>query len=481
LKILLDTNVIIYSEDHGVLKKEIVQLNQLCEKHGIERCIHSRSRDDIERDKDPVRKKIILSKLSKYPESDFLESPDDEYRNKCGEPKKPNDETDDYILFALYKDAVHYLVTDDNGIHSKALKLGLEDRVFRVKEFAEFLDAEFTLNFAKIPSVQRLKLRDLDLSDPIFDSLRTDYDFDDWFKRKSTEGREAWVMLSGSKIVAICIFDPHNHEFDNQMKLCTFKVDDSFQGSKLGELLLRVALTFAAENRKDAVYVTIKKAKTFLINWFQDFGFETVADQYEKDEFTLKKTMASFLSIDVLATSEEKLNMSIKAFPRYMEPPIVNCYVIPIKPQYSEKLFPDIEDQLILPGLAEECGNAIKKAYVCQTKNRSFSKGDVVFFYESERKKALICFGFIEDFIVGNSANEILPFIGKRSVYSFADIEKMFAESNNPVVAIKFRYCNQLQYPVSLGTLEAHHILASHPQSIQSIKDYYGALKPLIP
>jgi len=45
---------------------------------------------------------------------------------------------DNALLYSVYVDDVDFLVTEDKGIHSKALELGIEDRVFPIEEGYDF-------------------------------------------------------------------------------------------------------------------------------------------------------------------------------------------------------------------------------------------------------------------------------------------------------------------------------------------------------
>lgn len=492
-KALLDTNIIIYSEDDKILDENIQDLFQLSRKYKIDCYFHKKSIVDISKDKKYRRKQIILSKIKKYPELPFYKKPDEEYFKICGKPKSQNDLIDDFILFSIKKGAADYLVTEDRGIFSKALKLNLEDRVFFVKEFCEFLRSNYELKFPTLPTLERIKVKKLSLSDPIFDSIRRDYpEFNKWFKKISTEDREAWVSFSGKKISSICIFDPNNSGYKEQMKICTFKVDDRHQGVKLGELLLQQAIRFAYFNKKEAAYVEIKKKEEndYLINWFASFGFQHDGERNVSlgipDSVMVKRTLP--VSENIVETSNI-LEIDIKHFPYFVKPPYVDAFLIPIKPTYAKILFPDLESQLKIPGLEGilPCGNAIKKCYVCKSNTKKIKKGDLLFFYESERNKAVISSGFVEDIIISKMAKDIQKFIGKRSVYSDKNIKRM--QDGRDIIALKFRYCGGLiktsggllkPISISIETLKRKKVLTVPPRSILNFTKNYNRFETLL-
>ena len=57
---------------------------------------------------------------------------EDFYSSICNLDSDDND-LDNYLLYLLYTKEVHYLITDDEGIHLKAESLGIEDKVIYLK------------------------------------------------------------------------------------------------------------------------------------------------------------------------------------------------------------------------------------------------------------------------------------------------------------------------------------------------------------
>ena len=63
---LIDTNVIIGLEDHHTVQPAFAALLSIAAKHKVDVMVHEAARDDIQRDKDVVRRNISLSKLEKF-------------------------------------------------------------------------------------------------------------------------------------------------------------------------------------------------------------------------------------------------------------------------------------------------------------------------------------------------------------------------------------------------------------------------------
>ena len=123
------------------------------------------------------------------------------------------------------------------------------------------------------PHVVERKAYELNLADPIFESVRADYPgFDEWFDKCRRQHRDCWVLEIDGEIAGLVI---HKRETRAEagtkglgpkiLKICTFKVRDEFQGEKFGELLLKQVLWFGQQNKYDLTYVTAFSKHAFLM------------------------------------------------------------------------------------------------------------------------------------------------------------------------------------------------------------------------
>ena len=131
MRVLLDTNIFIYREDNHVLSENLQELLRILSEAKAEVIVHPLSLEDLQRDTDDKRKKVMGSKIKAYP---FLETPpnpkdDLSYLNIVGINVVNNDSIDNIILYSIYRDAADFLITEDRGIHKKASKLGIIDRI----------------------------------------------------------------------------------------------------------------------------------------------------------------------------------------------------------------------------------------------------------------------------------------------------------------------------------------------------------------
>jgi hypothetical protein len=209
MRILIETNIIIPMEDINIsLDSRLAELSRLASgKHEL--LAHPECYKDIERDKDQVRRESMLTRLAKY---NLLESPPvlDIILEESlfWAPKKANDSIDNRILYSLYCNCVHWLVTQDNGVHKKAKKIGVSERVLTLEQVINSLNNIEKERVNIYPNIQDFACHSLDLTDHFFDSLRNGYaQFDNWFNRKCCQaGRHAWVCSDKTGIDAICIY-----------------------------------------------------------------------------------------------------------------------------------------------------------------------------------------------------------------------------------------------------------------------------------
>lgn len=146
MNILLDTNIIIPLEDTSkILDSSFAELRKLSAEQHHCLYIHPMQFEDINRDKNQERRNIVLSRLRQYSQ---IENPPILSIQECHElglsQSNDNDKVDNNVLFALYRGAVHLLVTNDEGIHKKALRIGLQDKVYRLNQYLYFLQRNTT-------------------------------------------------------------------------------------------------------------------------------------------------------------------------------------------------------------------------------------------------------------------------------------------------------------------------------------------------
>ena len=452
MNILIDTNIIIPLEDtNKLLKSSFANMKKLASELRYCLYIHPMQYEDIKRDKNIDRKKTMFSRLNQYP---LIENPpiltDEDLMTLGLTQVNDNDKVDNNLVFTLYRGAVNLLVTEDVGIHKKAAKLNLQDKVYRHDQFINFLEQLSHKTISnKYSGVYERYLYEIDNNKPFFDSLRETYpEFDIWFKKKSEQRRKCWCIEDeNSQIVAICIYkDEENKDIGKLsyngevlngkvLKLCTFKVAPSARGKKLGERMLYIAFKYCKDNNYDWVYLhTDGKEQKSLVGLCEEYGFRNQGKCNLDDVYIKPMKICDKLS--------DEIDSFVTYYPYFRNNASIHKFIIPIKPQYHEILFPDFSklQGSLFENEQQFCqvqGNTIKKAYLCHSSIKKIKRGDIVLFYRSGDDKSIKCMGIVETSFVSEDINEVLPAIAKRTVYSCHEVKNMLKKRT---LVILFRY-----------------------------------------
>lgn len=476
MDILLDSNVIIELEGpERILPESIADMVRLSQELGYRMNTHPCQVDDLKRDKNETRKQIQLSKLRQYPTLENPPVPSGFELMEYGwSQKNDHDRCDNLLLFAVKRSAVRILVTEDRKMHAKARRAGIGEQVYFVEELLSRLRDEYArkLLTSTCAKIETKYLYEIDVRQPFFNSLRASYSgFNDWFNRCASEKRRAWVIEDDGNLSALCVFKEEKDEivtdtndclYGRSLKLCTFKVADL--GKKLGERLLFVSFKMAVENDFDYVYLQVREeGQGFLLNLLQDYGFVRLGEYH--DDITYVKDMRRGVYNEGLSESE-RLEYDVRYYPHFLFGPEVKKYVVPIRPDFHDKLFPDLKHQPEffddVNGFDSEA-NAIKKAYICRSSIKTLQPGDLLFFYRSHQGKTIRCIGFVEETKRSSVADDIDSFVSKRTVYSHREIEEIVR--GGETIAILFRVVCYLGKPITESEIRS----SSMPWPIQSI------------
>jgi rRNA-processing protein FCF1 len=487
MRILLDTNIIIYREDPEVLKEDLKFLIRTLNDLNENIVVHPLSIKEIKKDKDEIRREINLSKIQTYstlkhpPSSDN----DSKFNSLLNSPKNFHDYVDNSLLYAVYKNSVSFLITQDKGIHKKAFKLKIDDRVLSIN------DALNVFKTVKPPitpvPIYMDDLHNLDINDEIFDSLKEDYpEFEDWFNRKRLEGRECLVYRNNNgSLGALLIFKDENEPIHlkskilpakKRMKIATLKVSSS--GYKIGEFFIQWTTNYAIKKNFDEIYLThFTTPEDYLVYLIEEYGFMKVGqNNLRNPKGNYEDVFVKYLkpTPELVQNIEDKSpkHLSKIFYPKFWDGEEVKKFVVPIRPQYHEKLFLGNKRQSTLDEHNNRFiveGNTIKKAYLSHSNTKKISPGDLLLFYRSNDLKAITCIGVVEKIVPNlNNADEITREVGKRTVYSPEEI-KDFANNNSPTLVLLFIFCTWLPKTVNFTKLMDMNVLSGAPQTIQEI------------
>ena len=474
LRFLLDTNVAIPMEptapnDVGVNAADAASLHQACTRTGISLFLHPASQYDLARDRNEARRQYRQGLFTKYAELQDAPAISDRTKQVLGDPSPgSNDWVDHNLIEAAARPCAHVLVTEDLGIHRKARRLGLTN-IVSIKAALEVVHRLFDRETDPPPAVEHAFVYNLDHHDPIFDSFREDYkDFDVWLGKCSSEHRKAWVIKRDGKLAGVAIYKREDGSEINErvpvLKLCSFKVADEFRGKGYGELLMRSAYDFARENNLKWIYLTaFEEKQPYLLAFLEDLGFDRLEEKKGGNELIYTKPVGRHGELPDLPDPAEYLwRYGPFAFKREA----ANPYLVPIKPEFHRVLFPDAEREAdLFPGELY-FGNVLRKAYLCNANLRKIVPGDLLFFYQSEGTADVQVVGAVEQVYVSADPGKIAGYVGKRTVYTFAQIEELAAKE---VLVLLFMTIKVKGATLPLEAMKHRGVVKTHPQTIQSL------------
>lgn len=223
-------------------------------------------------------------------------------------------------------------------------------------------------------------LKEIDLEDHFFDSLRQDYDgFDAWYRRKADEGKWAFVLYGDQGLQAFIFIKSEINELVDDieppispcrlLKVGTLKIEA--HQTKLGERALKIIFDQALAHHFEKIYLTTFPKHTQLIQLLEAYGFQMYGRK--NDEVVLIKMMNS-------SRGDIKLD-----YPRFSLDRRV--FLLSVKPEYHTRLFPDSilnNEQAYSKELIQDCShtNSIRKVYISWNKEvTTLKRGDLLAIY----------------------------------------------------------------------------------------------------
>lgn len=482
MKILIDTNILIQLEDNKIIEKDFSKFYSLAISNGCKILYHPNAiPKDIERDKDTERKNVILSKLEKYERLENWAEPTDEFLENIKD-KKINDKINNLQLFQLFKGYVDCFVTQDNGIHSKASRFGLESKVLSVKDALKKLEKQFIIEIPQHPILKEQSIRNIEcyFETEFFDSLRNDYGtekFNKWLEKCVREDRKCYSLIVDNSLQAVLIYniekiEDHQIEgiFEKVLKICTLKVSNDAFGIKLGELFLNKMFAFCINHKIKHLYLTVYKKQEQLIRLLEKFGFK-------KQTFTNKQGFSEIRMIKCLDKSKIANNGNVfEIHPFYTDGELVNKFVIPIRPEFYGTLFKD--GKLRQPTLFDSApdsineiqGNTIVKAYISNTRIKNLNQGDLLLFYSSKTDKMIEPIGILESATEVNNFNDLWKIVRKKTVFSQSQLNEMLTKKGRLHVII-FRLITYMDKKIKSPKIKEIGSFKNKLQTVTRLKE----------
>lgn len=151
-------------------------------------------------------------------------------------------------------------------------------------------------------NIKHVLLKELDINDKFFDSLKEDYyNFEEWFKKKQDSNTKCYVTMDNGNITSLLILkiEYEDEDYSNftipfykskRLKICTFKVTD--KGKGIGEEFINIISREAINNNINEIYVTIYDKHKSLIILLKKNGFyeyTTLGSNSDNKELVLVK------------------------------------------------------------------------------------------------------------------------------------------------------------------------------------------------
>ncbi len=243
-----------------------------------------------------------------------------------------------------------FLVTEDQGIHKNAIRLGIDDQVFSIEAGREFFEPEVP-ELTGPYSIEQTKIGELDLDDPIFDTLKDDYGFVSWAERKAdrrayvnrdSDGNLGAVLFIKSEDTEAIGVDPQL-ERRRRLKISTLKVAEDRWGSKIGELLISLAIREAVQVGRDEIYLTYYEEdpenpeEDYFVEVISDYGFERVSETKDGEGIYLKRLVPG------PDDDPSPIEASKRFYPSFYDGEGVRKFLIPIQPKFHKRLFTSYE------------------------------------------------------------------------------------------------------------------------------------------
>lgn len=462
-RVLLDTNILIHREAATTVNPDIGVLYASLDKLRYEKCVHPATVAELGKHRDGSVRRTFQHKLKAYTELRSLASQNEAITALLAEDSSENGRIDTLLLAEVQAEHVDIMITEDRGIHRKAERLGLSDRVFTIEQLLQFAAAMFPeeINYPVLP-VRRTRFGDLDLNDSFFESFRDQYggsDFDKWFKRKADE--YCYVCSDNGAVQAFLYLKREGPE-DNlgqitppmkpkvRLKIGTFKVN--LNGVNLGERLLKIVFDNAILKAVDEIYVTIfenTSEQSRLIHLIESFGFVTYGtkDNSYGNEIVFVRNFSPTADRNDPQLTYPYFSASSQA------------YLVPIYPSYHTSLLPD--SFLKTERSAEfnenkSFRNAIRKIYVSGSLIRSATSGDVLVFYRTGGLYASVVtsIGVFQRSLGPFASRDVfIDVCRRRSVLTLEELNGFWERTSGRPYVVEFLYSRALKKRINLERL----------------------------
>lgn len=304
------------------------------------------------------------------------------------------------------------------------------------------------------------KFSELNINDPFFDSLKSDYPedgnnigFTKWFAKKSQTGAKALVFSDKEGLGAFVCLKKENEPIElvegtltalPRIKISTLLLAERFRGQRLGEGAIGLILWEWQRSNTLEIYVTVFEKHILLIEQLKRFGFLLVGHNLNGECVYLKDRRHISYSDPY------------KSFP-FINPQFEKAGYLIVDDHYHDTLFPYSElKNTMQEQIALSVANGISKVYVgAQYKMPHYNKGEPLLIYrrhtqpigQKRYKSCITSFCVVTDVVMVKnnyryyiSYDELLNRISNKSVFDSGEIKEKFDHDKNLVVVEMLYY-----------------------------------------
>ena len=292
------------------------------------------------------------------------------------------------------------------------------------------------------------KFSKVDIGDSFFDTLKSDYpEFSQWYQKKADEGATALVFSDDEGLGAFVYLKSENEPIElaectlpaiSRKKIGTLKLAERFQGQRLGEGALGLALWDWHSTKEQEIYVTVFEKQALLISQLTRFGFNMVGRKNNGECVYLR----SRLHVDY--------GDPYKSFP-FINPAFAGSGYLVVDDVYHDTLFPYSElKNTFQEQLSLSVANGFTKIYLGSPMSAlPYQKGEPLLVYRKYTgtagkkgfKSCITSYCVVTEIIVAKQNGVIkMPFdelirrISNKSVFDEQDIRTKYERERNLTV-----------------------------------------------
>ena len=478
MKILLDTNIVVYRESDNSIKERIGELFKTIDNDvQMQKYISPIIKAEITQNLQGKQREILLNRLNSYNMLQFTSKticPEIASKFK-EEDRNTNDKIDSLILSDVYTGKVDLLITEDKKIKLKAVALGITDKVQSIDEFLFKNKIDKKVNH-NILNINKVKVGQLDINDTFFDGLKNSYPgFENWLRSKENE--DAYCYFENNKLLAMLMLK--NEEIgedysdisptmrnNRKLKVSTFKVD--IKKKKIGERFIKIIFDQAIYSNVNEIYVTIfddTDDKKALISYFERFGFNYHGKKNGRELVYVRSMNKNYIKNDPL-----------KSYP-YIDRSN-DSYIVAILPEYHTYLLPDSKlSKESYRNIHMPVEYAIKKYYITATGFKPKPNiGDNLIFYRMKEgfipakySSVLTTIGIVTDIYTPTNIDDLVNKVKDKTVYTEEAIRNYYNSRINITYVIEFAYITTLENKINLNDCLENSILFDYPRGVEKI------------